>query len=68
MNDPAAPLDPRRFRDTIGLFATGVAVIVARAADEVLAMTANAMSSASLVAAGVVAVHVRIDQEANRLV
>jgi len=48
MNDPAAPLDPRRFRDTIGLFATGVAVIVARAADEVLAMTANAVSSASL--------------------
>jgi 3-hydroxy-9,10-secoandrosta-1,3,5(10)-triene-9,17-dione monooxygenase reductase component len=44
----AAPLDPRRFRDTIGMFATGVAVIVARAGDEVLAMTANAVSSASL--------------------
>ena len=30
MSDGAAPLDARRFRDTIGLFATGVAVIVAR--------------------------------------
>jgi 3-hydroxy-9,10-secoandrosta-1,3,5(10)-triene-9,17-dione monooxygenase reductase component len=48
MSDVSAALDPRRFRDTIGLFATGVAVIVARAGDEVLAMTANAVSSASL--------------------
>jgi 3-hydroxy-9,10-secoandrosta-1,3,5(10)-triene-9,17-dione monooxygenase reductase component len=48
MSDVSPPLDPRRFRDTIGLFATGVAVIVARAGDEVLAMTANAVSSASL--------------------
>jgi flavin reductase (DIM6/NTAB) family NADH-FMN oxidoreductase RutF len=48
MNDGSALLDARRFRDTIGLFATGVAVIVARAGDEVLAMTANAVSSASL--------------------
>ncbi|MBS0614848.1 MAG: flavin reductase family protein [Proteobacteria bacterium] len=47
MSEPA-PLDPRRFRDTIGLFATGVAVIAARAADEVLAMTVNAVSSVSL--------------------
>jgi flavin reductase (DIM6/NTAB) family NADH-FMN oxidoreductase RutF len=43
-----APLDPRRFRDTIGLFATGVAVVVARAEHEVLAMTVNAVSSVSL--------------------
>ena len=42
------PTDARRFRDTVGLFATGVAVIVARADQEVLAMTANAVSSVSL--------------------
>jgi flavin reductase (DIM6/NTAB) family NADH-FMN oxidoreductase RutF len=41
-------LDARRFRDTIGLFATGVAVIVARAGEEVLALTVNAVSSLSL--------------------
>lgn len=40
--------DPRAFRNTIGLFATGVTVIVARAGDEVHAMTANAVSSLSL--------------------
>jgi flavin reductase (DIM6/NTAB) family NADH-FMN oxidoreductase RutF len=40
--------DARQFRNTIGLFATGVAVIVARADQEVLAMTANAVSSVSL--------------------
>jgi flavin reductase (DIM6/NTAB) family NADH-FMN oxidoreductase RutF len=43
-----APPDARQFRNTIGLFATGVAVIVARADQEVLAMTANAVSSVSL--------------------
>jgi len=41
-------LDTRRFRDTVGLFATGVSVIVARAEQEILAMTANAVSSISL--------------------
>lgn len=41
-------LDPRAFRNTLGLFATGVTVIVARAGDEVHAMTANAVSSLSL--------------------
>jgi flavin reductase (DIM6/NTAB) family NADH-FMN oxidoreductase RutF len=40
--------DARRYRDTVGLFSTGVAIIVARAADEVLAMTVNAVSSVSL--------------------
>jgi flavin reductase (DIM6/NTAB) family NADH-FMN oxidoreductase RutF len=41
--------DVRRFRDIIGLFATGVAVIVARTdSDEVHAMTVNAVSSLSL--------------------
>ena len=48
MNESSASVDPRRFRDTIGTFATGVAVIVARAGDEVLAMTVNAVSSLSL--------------------
>jgi len=44
-----APLDARRFRDTMGLFATGVAVIATTTADdEVQAMTANAVSSVSL--------------------
>jgi flavin reductase (DIM6/NTAB) family NADH-FMN oxidoreductase RutF len=49
------PPEARRFRDTIGLFATGVAVVVARAEpgghtgqQEVLAMTVNAVSSVSL--------------------
>jgi len=42
------PPDSRRFRDTMGLFATGVAVVVARADQEVLGMTVNAVSSVSL--------------------
>lgn len=40
--------DTRRFRDTIGLFSTGVAIIVARSPDEVIAMTVNAVCSVSL--------------------
>jgi flavin reductase (DIM6/NTAB) family NADH-FMN oxidoreductase RutF len=40
--------DPRRFRDAMGLLATGIAVIVGLAGDEVLAMTVNAVSSLSL--------------------
>lgn len=40
--------DPRRFRDTMGLLATGIAVIVGQAGDEVLAMTVSAVSSLSL--------------------
>lgn len=55
MTKAHAPPDARRFRDTIGLFATGVAVVVARAEpggstghQEVLAMTVNAVSSVSL--------------------
>ena len=43
-----SPLDPRHFRDTMGLLATGIAVIIGRAEDEVLAMTVNAVSSLSL--------------------
>jgi flavin reductase (DIM6/NTAB) family NADH-FMN oxidoreductase RutF len=41
-------LEPRAYRDTIGLFATGVAVIAVHAGGEVHAMTANAVSSLSL--------------------
>lgn len=41
-------LDARRYRDAIGLFATGVAVIVARAGEDVVAMTVNAVTSVSL--------------------
>jgi flavin reductase (DIM6/NTAB) family NADH-FMN oxidoreductase RutF len=48
VSDALSPPDARRFRDTIGLFATGVAVIVARTDHEVLAMTANAVTSVSL--------------------
>jgi flavin reductase (DIM6/NTAB) family NADH-FMN oxidoreductase RutF len=47
MNGVSTP-DARRFRDVIGLFPTGVAVIVARAGEEVHAMTVNAVSSLSL--------------------
>jgi flavin reductase (DIM6/NTAB) family NADH-FMN oxidoreductase RutF len=48
VREATASPDVRRFRDTIGLFATGVAVVVARSDTEVLAMTANAVSSVSL--------------------
>ena len=50
MHDPSRPpLDARRYRDTLGLFATGVAVIVApTGAEDVVAMTVNAVSSVSL--------------------
>jgi 3-hydroxy-9,10-secoandrosta-1,3,5(10)-triene-9,17-dione monooxygenase reductase component len=41
-------LTTRRFRDTLGLFATGVAVVIARTDGEPLAMTASAVASVSL--------------------
>lgn len=41
-------LDPRAFRNTIGLFATGVTVIVTQVGADIQAMTANAVSSLSL--------------------
>jgi flavin reductase (DIM6/NTAB) family NADH-FMN oxidoreductase RutF len=41
-------LDARTYRDALGLFATGVAVIVTERHGEVHAMTANAVSSVSL--------------------
>jgi 3-hydroxy-9,10-secoandrosta-1,3,5(10)-triene-9,17-dione monooxygenase reductase component len=39
---------PRRFRDTLGLFATGVAVVITEVDGEALGMTVNAVSSVSL--------------------
>jgi flavin reductase (DIM6/NTAB) family NADH-FMN oxidoreductase RutF len=40
--------DPKAFRDTLGLFATGVAVVATTVEAELHAMTANAVSSLSL--------------------
>jgi flavin reductase (DIM6/NTAB) family NADH-FMN oxidoreductase RutF len=48
MTQTPSSLSPRHFRDTIGLFSTGVAVVSAHMADEVVAMTVNAISSVSL--------------------
>jgi flavin reductase (DIM6/NTAB) family NADH-FMN oxidoreductase RutF len=48
MSESAAAFDVRQFRNAMGLFATGVAVIAASDDDEVIAMTANAVSSVSL--------------------
>jgi flavin reductase (DIM6/NTAB) family NADH-FMN oxidoreductase RutF len=41
-------VDQRSFRDTMGLFATGVTVITARAGDTTRGMTANSVTSVSL--------------------
>jgi flavin reductase (DIM6/NTAB) family NADH-FMN oxidoreductase RutF len=41
-------VDPRAFRDTIGLFASGITVVAAQHGDHVHAMTANALTSLSL--------------------
>jgi flavin reductase (DIM6/NTAB) family NADH-FMN oxidoreductase RutF len=41
-------IDPREYRRTIGLFATGVTVIAAEHGNEIQAMTANAVTSLSL--------------------
>jgi flavin reductase (DIM6/NTAB) family NADH-FMN oxidoreductase RutF len=48
MNARTAPVDGRRYRDTVGLFATGVTIVVGSAGDEQFAMTANAVMSISL--------------------
>jgi flavin reductase (DIM6/NTAB) family NADH-FMN oxidoreductase RutF len=48
MTATTTPVDARRYRDTIGLFATGVAVIVGHAGKDLFAMTANAVMSVSL--------------------
>lgn len=47
MTDPAQPTTDQ-FRATLGLFATGVAVVTARAGDLAHGMTANAIASVSL--------------------
>ena len=41
-------MDPRQFRDVVGLFATGVTIVVAEVDGQVHAMTANAVTSVSL--------------------
>jgi len=41
-------VDPRQFREVVGLFATGVTIVVAEVAGQVHAMTANAVTSVSL--------------------
>jgi flavin reductase (DIM6/NTAB) family NADH-FMN oxidoreductase RutF len=41
-------LDPKKFREVAGLFATGVTIVVAEVAGQVHAMTANAVTSVSL--------------------
>ena len=48
MTESPMALDPRAFRNTIGLFATGVTVITAEVNGEVHGMTANAVASLSL--------------------
>lgn len=45
---PAPTVDARAYRNTIGLFASGVTVITTRIGDTVHGMTANAVSSVSL--------------------
>ena len=42
------PIDPRAYRHTIGLFATGVTVVSTQVAEAVHGMTANAVTSLSL--------------------
>lgn len=44
----AMPPDTRAFRDTVALFATGVAIVIAEIDGQVHAMTANAITSLSL--------------------
>jgi flavin reductase (DIM6/NTAB) family NADH-FMN oxidoreductase RutF len=41
-------IDPREFRNTIGLFATGVTVVTAEADGDIHGMTANSVTSVSL--------------------
>jgi len=42
------PLDQRRFRDTVGAFATGVTIVTASGPDGPAGLTTNAFSSVSL--------------------
>ncbi len=45
---PPIPVTPREYRNTIGLFATGVTVLALNDGDQVRGMTANAVTSLSL--------------------
>lgn len=46
--EATATIEPRTYRDTIGLFASGVTVITTRLDDLIHGMTANAVTSVSL--------------------
>src|SRR5690242_13281095 len=46
--DELPAVEPRAYRNTIGLFATGVTVVAVQVGDNVHAMTANAIASLSL--------------------
>lgn len=59
--------DPRAYRDTMGLFATGVTVITMAFGDEYHGMTANAVMSVSL-APPLVAVSIALDTFSNRFI
>ncbi|HMZ00706.1 MAG TPA: flavin reductase [Burkholderiaceae bacterium] len=49
MDQPAAPFDPRDFRRALGMFATGVTIVTARAADGTpVGVTANSFNSVSI--------------------
>jgi 3-hydroxy-9,10-secoandrosta-1,3,5(10)-triene-9,17-dione monooxygenase reductase component len=48
MSHVSKTLDARGFRNTVGLFTTGVAVVVARAQEDIHSMTVNAVLSLSL--------------------
>ena len=59
--------DPRAYRDTMGLFATGVTVITMASGDEYHGMTANAVMSVSLTPP-LVAVSIALDTFSNRFI
>ena len=59
--------DPRAYRDTMGLFATGVTVITMASGNEYHGMTANAVMSVSLTPP-LVAVSIALDSFSNRFI
>ena len=59
--------DPRAYRDTMGLFATGVTVITMASDSEYHGMTANAVMSVSLTPP-LVAVSIALDTFSNRFI
>jgi 3-hydroxy-9,10-secoandrosta-1,3,5(10)-triene-9,17-dione monooxygenase reductase component len=48
VDDPAAAEDARRFRDVLGMFATGVTVVTSMSGNEPVGMTCQSFSSVSL--------------------